>query len=248
MVNSGSRVRSFLAKVAACLCAGVPVASIAETQDVPARSSEAIVEEVVVTGSRIKRRDFSSLSPLTTLDLANIEYSGRPTLEELLNTMPQVFADFGRTSNNPGEGKARVNLRGLGAGRTLVLVNGRRLAPSGVVNFILREDFQGLNVEGSYGITGEGDADTRDINVAFGTDFLDGRGNVTAYAGFLEREVLYASEREFTSVPLQDDYQGNVVQQANYRTPRSPHNDWAMLMAATAAVSVLSIRGPSVTG
>ena len=46
--------------------------------------------------------------------------------------MPQVAPDFGRTSNNPGNGTAAINLRGMGSGRTLVLLNGRRLAPSGV--------------------------------------------------------------------------------------------------------------------
>lgn len=91
-----------------------------------------VVEEIVVTGSRIKRRDFDSPSPITTIDRETISFSGQATLEEMLNQMPQVVPDFGRTSNNPGDGTARINLRGLGAGRTLVLLNGRRLAPSGV--------------------------------------------------------------------------------------------------------------------
>lgn len=97
-----------------------------------AGASDAAVEEVVVTGSRIKRRDFHSASPITTIDRDTIAFSGQATLEEMLNQMPQVVPDFGRTSNNPGDGTARINLRGLGAGRTLVLLNGRRLAPSGV--------------------------------------------------------------------------------------------------------------------
>jgi outer membrane receptor protein involved in Fe transport len=91
-----------------------------------------ITEEIVVTGSRIKRRDFTSPSPLASIDREAILFTGQPSLEETLNQMPQVVPDFGRTSNNPGDGTARVNLRGLGAGRTLVLLNGRRLAPSGV--------------------------------------------------------------------------------------------------------------------
>ncbi|HKX56259.1 MAG TPA: TonB-dependent receptor, partial [Xanthomonadales bacterium] len=90
------------------------------------------LEEVVVTGSRIKRRDFTSPSPITTIDREAFEFSGQPTLEEYLNQMPQLSPDFGRTSNNPGDGTAALNLRGLGPGRTLVLLNGRRVAPSGV--------------------------------------------------------------------------------------------------------------------
>jgi iron complex outermembrane receptor protein len=217
--------------------------------------NEPAVEEIVVTGTRIKRRDFTSISPLATIDPTVIEYSGRPTLEETLNRMPQVIPDFGRTSNSPGDGTARVNLRGLGAGRTLVLVNGRRLAPSGVgtavdvnnipqvlverveiitggatavygsdavagvVNFLLREDFDGLSVDGSFGITGEGDAETRDLDVAYGHNLANGRGNVVVYAGVLEREELFAAEREFTSVALEDDWEGNLFPSGSFRVP-----------------------------
>jgi outer membrane receptor protein involved in Fe transport len=94
--------------------------------------NEKTIEEIVVTGSRIKRRDFSSPSPIATIDSDTIAFSGQATLEETLNQMPQVVPDFGRTSNNPGDGTARINLRGFGAGRTLVLLNARRLGPSGV--------------------------------------------------------------------------------------------------------------------
>lgn len=218
-------------------------------------SGERAIEEIVVTGTRIRRRDFSSVSPLFTVDPMVIEYSGRPTLEETLNRMPQVIPDFGRASNGTGDGTARVNLRGFGAGRTLVLVNGRRLAPSGVgtavdvnnipqalverveiitggatavygsdaiagvVNFLLRDDFDGLSIDGSFGITEEGDAGTRDINVAFGHNFANGRGNVTVFAGALEREELFATEREVTRVALEDDWQGNLIPAASFRVP-----------------------------
>ena len=110
-----------------------------------ADEEEDYLEEVIVTGSRIKRRDYTSPSPLTTVGRDEFEFSGQPTLEEYLNQMPQVQPDFGRTANNPGDGTARLNLRALGAGRTLVLLNGRRLAPSDVgsavdVNNLLDKD------------------------------------------------------------------------------------------------------------
>lgn len=89
------------------------------------------LELVLVTGSRIKRRDFFSPSPLATIDREELAATGRATLEETLNQMPQVQPDLSRTVNNGGDGTATVNLRGIGAGRTLVLINGRRFAPSG---------------------------------------------------------------------------------------------------------------------
>jgi outer membrane receptor protein involved in Fe transport len=89
------------------------------------------LEEIVVTGSRIKRRDFFTPSPLMTVSQEDIEFTGQWTLEEALNQMPQVTPDYGRASNNPGNGEARVALRNMGPGRTLVLLNGRRVGPSG---------------------------------------------------------------------------------------------------------------------
>jgi len=106
--------------------------SFAQDETDASEAYEELLEEVVVTGSRIKRRDFSSTSPITTITAEQFEFSGQPTLEEYLNQMPQLHPDYGRTSNNPGNGTAQLNLRGLGAGRTLVLLNGRRVAPSGV--------------------------------------------------------------------------------------------------------------------
>jgi len=77
------------------------------------------IEEIVVTGSRLLRRDFSSPSPITTINREVIAFSGQTTLETALNKMPQITPDFDRTSNNPGDGTARVNLRGLGRHRQL---------------------------------------------------------------------------------------------------------------------------------
>ena len=92
------------------------------------------LEEVIVTGTRIARRDVNTPSPLTTIDAEFIEFTNQPTLEETLNQMPQVFPAYGRSSNNPGNGTAEINLRGFGAGRSLVLLNGRRVAPAGPGN------------------------------------------------------------------------------------------------------------------
>lgn len=214
------------------------------------------VEEIVVTGSRIKRRDFTSPSPLASIDRDSIVFAGQPSLEESLNQMPQIVPDLGRTSNNPGNGTARINLRGLGAARTLVLLNGRRLAPSGVgsavdvnnlpqvlierieiitggattvygsdavagvVNFVTREDFTGLSIDATYSITEEGDAGLFDTSLAWGSDVMGDRGNVTLYAGYLDREALLAGARDLTSVALQNnDSNGSLFEAGSPTTP-----------------------------
>ncbi|MEK6192635.1 MAG: TonB-dependent receptor plug domain-containing protein, partial [Deltaproteobacteria bacterium] len=216
--------------------------TFAQDENPDEEADDVLLEEVIVTGTRIKRRDYTSPSPLTTISRQDIEFSGLPTLEAYLNTMPQVQPGFDRTANNPGDGTAQIDLRGMGPGRTLVLMNSRRLAPSGVgsavdvnnlptalvdrveiitggastvygsdaiagvVNFITRDDFEGLNIEGSYYTTEQGDATIWDINLVYGHQLADGRGNITFYAGLYEREALFAADREFTSIPWGTDW------------------------------------------
>jgi iron complex outermembrane receptor protein len=91
-----------------------------------------VIEEVVVTGSRIKRLDFVSISPIATVDSEQIQLGGVTNLEDIAKDLPQLVPDFDRTSNNPGNGAAQLDLRGLGPERTLVMLNGRRAAPHDV--------------------------------------------------------------------------------------------------------------------
>jgi outer membrane cobalamin receptor len=88
------------------------------------------LEEITVTGSRIKKKDFSSNAPVATVGFEQIEMTGTVNTESLLNTLPQAVPGLDRTSNNPGNGTATVNLRGLGSNRTLVLINGTRVVPT----------------------------------------------------------------------------------------------------------------------
>jgi outer membrane receptor protein involved in Fe transport len=117
-----------LAGLGAVAAVMLPVISVAQDNS----GDEETVEEIVVTGSRIARRDFTAPSPISTIEREVLIASPQPTLEETLNKMPQITPDYGRASNNPGNGQAHINLRGLGSDRTLVMLNGRRLAPSGI--------------------------------------------------------------------------------------------------------------------
>lgn len=81
---------------------------------------------IIVTGSRIQRRDLTSTSPLAVVQDEEFQLSGAVNVEQVINTLPQVVPGATAFSNNPGGGVATLNLRGLGSTRTLVLVNGRR--------------------------------------------------------------------------------------------------------------------------
>jgi iron complex outermembrane receptor protein len=100
----------------------------AMAQEQGTESSDSM-EEVIVTGSRIRRLDTESASPIVTIDAAAIEKSGVTTAGDLLQRLPTVSgaATNPAVNNGGGFGEANVELRGLDAKRTLVLLNGRRL-------------------------------------------------------------------------------------------------------------------------
>jgi iron complex outermembrane receptor protein len=98
--------------------------------------------EILVTGSRISNPNLTSVSPVTVVTSAEVKAQGNTRVEDLLNSLPQVFASQGSSDANGASGIATVDLRNLGSARTLVLINGRRLGagdPTSVVadlNFI----------------------------------------------------------------------------------------------------------------
>ncbi len=83
-------------------------------------------DTIVVTGSRIQRRDLTSPSPIAVVAAEEFQLTGAVNVEQVINTLPQAVPGTTGFSNNPGTGAATLNLRNLGATRTLVLVNGRR--------------------------------------------------------------------------------------------------------------------------
>ncbi|MCK5908714.1 MAG: TonB-dependent receptor plug domain-containing protein, partial [Caulobacter sp.] len=93
------------------------------------------VEEVVVTGTRIKRQDISGVGPATVISQEQVERSGVNNVETLLQRLPSSAGNAGNQTNaywtGNGYGTAQVNLRGLGINRTLTLINGRRVVNGG---------------------------------------------------------------------------------------------------------------------
>ncbi|HEX4620673.1 MAG TPA: Plug domain-containing protein, partial [Myxococcaceae bacterium] len=89
-------------------------------------------EEIVVTGSRIRRKDLSTPAQITLINKEQMQQSGRVSLGDFLQTLPEQGNGTNTSVNNAGDGSTRINLRGLGTNRTLVLVNGRRWVPGGL--------------------------------------------------------------------------------------------------------------------
>ena len=94
-------------------------------------SDEPALEEVVVTGSRIARPDFVSASPIVSVTGELFERTSSTSVDTVMNRLPQFVPDMTTSSNNPSNGgQGNLQLRGLGAQRTLVLLDGRRLIPA----------------------------------------------------------------------------------------------------------------------
>lgn len=182
------------------------------------------VDEIVVTGSRIRRDPTNAPTPLIQVTREQLLTTGQSTVIDYLATIP-ALSNSQVPSDTTGVlgigGLSFANLRSLGAGRTLTLVDGRRHvgsaggslsvdvdtiprlliqdieivtggassiygadAVSGVLNFVLRKDFEGLEIDANYGqINQDGEASQR-ISALLGHNFLDDRLNLYAFAEY----------------------------------------------------------------
>ena len=189
------------------------------------------VERVEITGSRIKSLGAASNSPITSVNLAEINSSQPIAVEEVIRGLPAAIPAIGPGTNNGSGGIATIDLRGLGPQRTLVLINGRRAVPadltgrvdtnaipvalleridlvtggasavygadavSGVVNFVLRKNFSGVEAQTTYGVSEQGDAKRYRTDLTVGSNLADGRGNVALSFGTTRTNPLTQGER-----------------------------------------------------
>jgi len=228
------------------------------------------IMEVVVTGSRITaRRDAIAESPILTIDSSALGDSGYVTVDQYLNTLPQIVPALGSQSNNPSSnGRAFIDLRGLGNNRNLVLIDGRRGmgstsggvvdintipqaliervelitggagaaygpdAVSGVVNFIMKKDFDGVALNSTYHLTEENDGEEWGADMTFGGKFADDRGRAVFNASYFKRDAIYKGARDFSA-------------QASSPTGTFPGGSWAPGANQPSATAVAGLFGPN---
>jgi iron complex outermembrane receptor protein len=233
-----NRSSSVARAIRRALLMSAAVATGAATTPVLAQNADPdeATQTVVVTGSRIIRQDYEANSPITSVSQGALVNNADLTLETALNNLPQIVAGGTTTSNNPpNNGQANIDLRGLGANRNLVLINGRRPmvsandltvdvntipaalienvevitggggavygadAVAGVVNIILKDNFEGFNLSGSYSNSTEyEDSEDWTVNALLGGNFADGRGNAVLAFDRTKREALIKSQRPFS--------------------------------------------------
>ena len=219
-----------------------PSIAMAQTEQESEESNEtsetSTLDRIVVTGSRIGRAEVEGPAPVTVITSADIERQGFSTVYDALRTVTQFTGDVQNELNQSGftPNASFLNLRGLGPGYQLVLINGRRAADypmpynsqsnavnlanipgaaidrieilatgasaiygsdavAGVVNVILKTNYDGdvLTLRG--GTTTRGGGDTGRLQWIGGK--ARDRWSVTYAFEFLEREAIYASQRDF---------------------------------------------------
>lgn len=240
--STHSRQSASLGALAAALFVTALVPAAAKAQDSVADEAEAPADEaqIVVTGSRIARDPNAVASlPISTITSETLAAAGNTDATATLRQIPALISS-GTAADSiergaGGVGQATLNLRQLGANRTLVLVDGWRHvsgvagsqtvdvstipnaliervevltggasaiygadAVTGVVNYVLKRDFEGLEVNGQASVPTSGAGSAFRLEGTWGKNFAEGRGNVTLSGGYtLENEVLLG-DRPFT--------------------------------------------------
>lgn len=239
-MRNSKQSRSLLSVGVATAIASLAAAGTAQVYAQDSAENAEMLEEVVVTGSRIQRDPNATASqPVTSVSSEDIAISGEFTITDVINDIPALFSS--NTSENSldgnqpadrADGTNTLNLRGLGEERTLVLVDGRRHvagaagtqavdvgsipikliervevltggasavygadAVTGVVNFILKDDYEGFEIDLQSGLSSERDARQSAISAIWGMNFDNGRGNVAMTVDYRTDEGLRAGER-----------------------------------------------------
>ncbi|WP_058196044.1 TonB-dependent receptor [Xanthomonas translucens] len=206
------------------------------------------LDSVVVTGSRLRRVDTETANPVVTIDRAQIEATGKATLGDLVQELPSIAgnATNPNTNNGGGTGASTISLRGLGDKRTLILVNGTRLASNdvnaipatmiervevlsdgasavygsdaigGVVNFILRKGFDGIEGSTDFGTSSRSDGNRRNFALTAGK--TSERGSIVAGLSYHNIDPVSAGARSYSKDAL-SLIDGVPVKQGSSATP-----------------------------
>ena len=198
---------------------------------IPVQAQDENIQEVVVTGTRISVPGAESTSPIFSLGEAEIELQLQPEVEKILRVLPITVPSDGQNANNGSAGAATVNLRGLGAQRNLVLINGKRATPynynglvdtstiptalieridivtggasavygsdavAGAINFILKSDYEGVDLNYDASQYGARDGELRTASLTLGANMADDRGNVVLSINWSDREAVRLGDR-----------------------------------------------------
>jgi iron complex outermembrane recepter protein len=226
--------------LATTIISGMAFAAPAFAQTAPATPAPE-AEVVVVTGTRITAPGVQSASPITSIGGADLQLNQVAEPEKLLRSLPSTIPGDGENVNNGTAGITSINMRGLGAERNLVLMDGKRMTPyningivdvstvpqamleridiltggastvygsdamSGVINFVLKKDFEGVELDLKRTITGDNDGQIVTVSAAIGANLDDGRGNAAISFNWTKRDSVTLADRPFGIVGVDSE-------------------------------------------
>ncbi|HEY0992284.1 MAG TPA: TonB-dependent receptor plug domain-containing protein, partial [Kofleriaceae bacterium] len=189
--------------------------------------AEAKTEVITVTGSTIERKQLTTPAPVTILNRDDLNAAGRATVGDIIQTLPAQSNAINAQVNNGGDGSTRVNIRGLGTARTLVLINGRRVVPGGTgaddsvdLNAIPLAVIERVEVlkDGASAIYGS-DAVGGVVNLITRTDFNG--TEATLFTGGSPRGDGFTYDASFVTGHTSDNKKGNIVFSAGFQNQDS---------------------------
>ncbi|TAN05861.1 MAG: TonB-dependent receptor [Rhodanobacteraceae bacterium] len=213
---------------------GVAGTAFAQTTT-PAQSSQnqpQTLQTIVVTGSHIRRVDLETSNPVVAITSQQIQATGKLTLGDVVQNLPVITGGVENPSVNNGgaTGQTLVGLRGLGASRTLVLVDGQRIinndlnsiptaaverievltdgasaiygsdAIGGVINIILKSNYQGAQFTANYGISDHNDGERKGVSFVFGQ--TSDKGSILAGIDYNKFDPIMQAARKFSANAL----------------------------------------------
>lgn len=183
----------------AMLCgAATSALSTAAFAQEAADEETADVEVIAITGSRIRSPGVESSSPIFSLSEADIGYLQTPEFERILRSLPSTIPADGGNVNNGTAGAATIDLRGLGAQRNLVLLDGKRMVP---FNFDGQVDTANIPVA----LIDRIDVVTGGASAVYGSDAISGAVNVILKKNFQGVELAYNIQQTEENDGDQDD-------------------------------------------
>ena len=274
---------ALLGSVATAACVAIP--TFASAADAAAGVA---VDEIVVTGSRIRRDTFSSPQPVSIVTSEAIRESGNSSIGDILLDQPIINpATNGQNSSSTLflAGQTRADIRGLGPVRTLVLMDGRRLpfsdasspavdlntipslmverietiaggasavygseAISGVVNFIMKKEQDGLEIDIQGGISEQGDGEEGRYGFNWGKKFLDGKLSVLIGGEYANQDKIMQKDRDYAFPGIRRDTRvtPQTIVPAT-RSNTSPYATFQLVGGAlgTARAVTIDVRNPS---
>lgn len=176
----------------------------------PVLAQQGAIEEVVVTGSYIRGTPEDAASPVTVMSRDEMNYTGNPSVFEMVRNLGPVTGVDGETNqfqSNGLEGSSNINLRGLGPGRTLVLMNGKRIVPNPYA--VGESGQQFVNINQIPAIALERVELLKDgASATYGSDAVAGVANFITRSDFRGLEIMGS----YTDIDESDgDYQANAI-------------------------------------